>query len=207
LFVAVSVKSDVLAASRSLSSRAAQSLVLFMTSVLIAVLLVAPQPPAALGWELLAVGLASGVALFILLNGGAVRDQLGGSMWSLARRAAKPPPGHMPGWPTVSDRVYPSLLVASGPYVALDQHSAIPGHDEIVAMAPAAIYSCLVGDSYTQVAIDRELADMGATPDEVASTFAVMAAAMLVEACGSKAEASALAARWTRKISARSARQ
>ncbi len=72
-------------------------------------------------------------------------------------------------------------------------------------MAPAAIYSCLVGDSCTQVAIDRELADMGATPDEVASTFAVMAAAMLVEACRSKAEATALAARWTRKITARSA--
>ena len=32
---------------------------------------------------------------------------------------------------------------------------------------------------------------MGATPDEVASTFAVMAAAMLVEACGRTAEATA----------------
>jgi len=31
-------------------------------------------------------------------------------------------------------------------------------------MAPAAIYSCLVSDSYTQVAIDQELAGMGATP-------------------------------------------
>ena len=66
LFVALSVKSAVLAVSPSLSSRAAQTLVLFMTSVLIAVLLVAPQPAAALGWELLAVGAVSGVALFIL---------------------------------------------------------------------------------------------------------------------------------------------
>lgn len=66
LFVAVSVKSDVLAASRSLNSRAAQTLVLFMTSVLVAVLLVAPQPPAALGWELLAVAAVSAAALFIL---------------------------------------------------------------------------------------------------------------------------------------------
>ena len=66
LFVALSVKGEVLAASRSLSSRAAQTLVLFMTSVLIAVLLVAPQPAAALGWELLAVGVVSGAALFIL---------------------------------------------------------------------------------------------------------------------------------------------
>jgi hypothetical protein len=37
-----------------------------MTSVLIAVLLVAPQPPAALGWELLAVAAVSGTALLIL---------------------------------------------------------------------------------------------------------------------------------------------
>ena len=66
LFVALSVKSDVLAASLRLSSRAAQTLVLFMTSVLIAVLLVAPQPPAALGWELLAVAAVSGTALLIL---------------------------------------------------------------------------------------------------------------------------------------------
>ena len=66
LFVALSVKSDVFAASRSLASRAAQTLVLFMTSVLIAVLLVAPQPSAALGWELLAVAGASGAALLVL---------------------------------------------------------------------------------------------------------------------------------------------
>lgn len=66
LFVALSVKSDVLAASRSLSSRAAQTLVLFMTSVLVAVLLVAPQPAAALGAELLAVAMVSGAGLLIL---------------------------------------------------------------------------------------------------------------------------------------------
>ena len=66
LFVALSVKSEVLAASRSLSSRAAQTLVLFMTSVLNAVFLVAPQPAAALGWELLAVAAFSGTALLLL---------------------------------------------------------------------------------------------------------------------------------------------
>ncbi len=66
LFVALSVKGAVLAASRSLSSRAAETLVLFMTSVLIAILLVAPQPAAALGAELLATGAASGAAMFIL---------------------------------------------------------------------------------------------------------------------------------------------
>ena len=66
LFVALSVRSDTVGASRSLSSRAAQTLVLFMTSVLVAVLLVAPQPSAALGSELLAVALVSGTALLIL---------------------------------------------------------------------------------------------------------------------------------------------
>jgi uncharacterized membrane protein len=60
LFVALSVKSQVLAASRSVSSRAAQTLVLFMTSVLIAVLLVAPQSRIALGAELLALAAVSG---------------------------------------------------------------------------------------------------------------------------------------------------
>ncbi len=66
LFVAVSVKSGVLAASRSHSSRAAQTLVLYMTSVLIADLMVAHQPPAALGSELLAVAAVSGTAQLIL---------------------------------------------------------------------------------------------------------------------------------------------
>jgi hypothetical protein len=66
LFVAVSVRSDVLAGSLSLRSRAAQTLVLFMTSVLAALVLVAPQPATALGSELLAVAAVSGVVLFIL---------------------------------------------------------------------------------------------------------------------------------------------
>jgi hypothetical protein len=65
LFVAVSVKSTVLAASRGLSYRAAQTLVLFMISVLMAVLLVAPQPAVSLGWELLAVAVVSGIALLV----------------------------------------------------------------------------------------------------------------------------------------------
>ncbi len=66
LFVALSVNSDALAASRSLRARATQTLVLFMTSVLVAVLLVAPQPAAGLGAELLAVAVVSGTGLLIL---------------------------------------------------------------------------------------------------------------------------------------------
>ncbi len=66
LFVAVSIKSDVLARSRSLGSRAAQTLVLFMISAITAVLLVAPQSELALGAELLAVSAVSAAALLIL---------------------------------------------------------------------------------------------------------------------------------------------
>ena len=66
LFVAVSIKSDVLARSQSLSSRAAQTLVLFLTPAIIAVTLVAPQPGAALGAELLGVAAVSGTAVLIL---------------------------------------------------------------------------------------------------------------------------------------------
>jgi hypothetical protein len=66
LFVAVSIKSDALAKSVSLRSRAAQTLVLFMTSALAAVMIVAPQPGGALGGELIALTVVSGGALFLL---------------------------------------------------------------------------------------------------------------------------------------------
>ena len=73
-------------------------------------------------------------------------------------------------------------------------------------MAPAAIYSCLTRDDDTAVAVGDELADIGATPQEVGATFAILAAAMLGEACGGSAEARRLAARWTQKITVREAR-
>ena len=66
LFVAVSIKSDVLAGSRSLASRAAQTLVLFITPAISAILIVAPQPGPALGAELLAVAAVSATALLVL---------------------------------------------------------------------------------------------------------------------------------------------
>lgn len=66
LFVALSVKSTALSASRSLSYRAAQTLVLFMTSVLTAIVLVAPQRGAAPGWELVALAVVSGAWLIYL---------------------------------------------------------------------------------------------------------------------------------------------
>ncbi len=66
LFVALSVKGTALSKSRALASRAAQTLVLFMTSVMIAVVLVAPQPATAVGSELLALAALAGATLFIL---------------------------------------------------------------------------------------------------------------------------------------------
>jgi hypothetical protein len=66
LFVAVSIKAEVLARSLSLASRAAQTLVLFMTPAISAIMLVAPQPAAALGGELLALAGVSGTVLFVL---------------------------------------------------------------------------------------------------------------------------------------------
>lgn len=66
LFVAVSIKSELLARSPSLVSRAAQTLVLLMTSVLTGLLLVAPQPRTALGSELLALAVISEAILIIL---------------------------------------------------------------------------------------------------------------------------------------------
>jgi hypothetical protein len=65
LFVAVSIKSDTLAKSRSLASRAAQTLALFVTAALAAVFLVAPQPGAALAGELIALAAISGTTLYI----------------------------------------------------------------------------------------------------------------------------------------------
>ena len=62
----MSIKSDTLAKSRSLRSRAGQTLVLFMTSALAAIVLVAPQPGDALGGELLALAAASGAILYVL---------------------------------------------------------------------------------------------------------------------------------------------
>ena len=65
-FVAVSVKANALAESLALRSRAAETLVLFMISVMIAVVIVAPQPATAVGWQLLALAVVSGTALFAL---------------------------------------------------------------------------------------------------------------------------------------------
>jgi hypothetical protein len=82
LFVAVSIKSDMLARSRNLSSRAAQTLVLFMIAVLMGLLVVTPQPRIALGLELVALALLSGALLQVL-------DRRAGSAGQNASRAER----------------------------------------------------------------------------------------------------------------------
>jgi len=66
LFVAVSLHSSALAKSLTLRSRGAQTLVLFLTPAIGALVLAAPQPAAALGAELLAAAAVSGSALYVL---------------------------------------------------------------------------------------------------------------------------------------------
>jgi len=67
LFVAVSLRIDYISRSAELRYRAAQTLGLFMTVLLIALLLVTPgQPLRVLGLELLAVGVATGAFLYVL---------------------------------------------------------------------------------------------------------------------------------------------
>jgi hypothetical protein len=82
LFVAVSIKSDMLARSRNLSSRAAQTLVLFMVPVLLGLLVVTPQPRIALGGELIALAALSGLILQHL-------DRRAGSAGENANRAER----------------------------------------------------------------------------------------------------------------------
>jgi hypothetical protein len=66
LFVALSVKGTALGGSRALRSRASQTLVLFMTSVLISLILTAPQSTTAVGAELVALAVFCGGALLTL---------------------------------------------------------------------------------------------------------------------------------------------
>ena len=66
LFVAVSINSRVLGESQALRSRAAQSLCLFMTTVMIAIVIAAPQSRAALGWEFIGLAVCSALAMLVL---------------------------------------------------------------------------------------------------------------------------------------------
>jgi hypothetical protein len=66
LFVALSIKGAAMEAYIALRSRAAQTLVLFVTPAITAVVLVAPQPRIGTGVELLVLAAISGAALRVL---------------------------------------------------------------------------------------------------------------------------------------------
>jgi len=67
LFVAVSIRADYIARSQELRNRAAQTLILFGTVLVVAVLMAIPgQGYRTLGVELLAAGLATGAGLYVL---------------------------------------------------------------------------------------------------------------------------------------------
>src|ERR1700748_3226582 len=66
LFVAVSVRSSVLSTTRNLRFRAAQTLVLFTTAIVVAMALVAPQPDVPLGLELLGWAAVSAMLMLVL---------------------------------------------------------------------------------------------------------------------------------------------
>ncbi|TCN39036.1 hypothetical protein EV644_1074 [Kribbella orskensis] len=70
LFVAVTLRIDVIAAARDLRSPAAQTLALFVTSLVVAIVLVIPdQTERTAGIELFVVALASAAALLVLNRG------------------------------------------------------------------------------------------------------------------------------------------
>lgn len=66
LFVAASIRSSALSTSPNLRFRAAQTLVLFTTATVVAVVLVAPQPDVPLGLELLGWAVASAMLMLVL---------------------------------------------------------------------------------------------------------------------------------------------
>ena len=73
-----------LAASVSLRSRAAQTLVLFVTPAVAAIVVVAPQPRTGVGVELLVLAAISGAALFVL-DRRAGHDSQSGVAWYVER--------------------------------------------------------------------------------------------------------------------------
>ena len=81
------------------------------------------------------------------------------------------------------------------------------GHNEQSAMATGAILCCLNHDTYAVMPITEEIEKLGFTPEQVATTFGVMARKMLVEAAGTRANAIIVADRVSRQVSAREARR
>jgi len=73
-FIVVSFRFDTIAVSQELRNRAAQTLSLFLTATVVAVLITVPQPLPVFGAEMVLVAVASAVVL-MLLNSAALREQ------------------------------------------------------------------------------------------------------------------------------------
>ena len=74
-------------------------------------------------------------------------------------------------------------------------------------MACGAILCWLTGDMYALMRIDEEIEKLRFTPEQVSTTFGVMAGKMLVEAAGTRANAIIVADRVSRQVSVREARR
>jgi hypothetical protein len=74
-------------------------------------------------------------------------------------------------------------------------------------MACGAILCWLTGDTPAVMRIDEEIERLRFIPEQVSTTFGVMAAKMLVEAAGTRANAIIVADRVSRQVSAREARR
>lgn len=115
LFVAVSIRIDVIARSTELRNRAAQTLSLFVTVLFIAILLAIPgQADGALGGELVALAVIVGGGLFILDRRARRNTQAAG----------------MEGTARLFDAVAPNtvtsiLLLISGLLLALGVHAGL----------------------------------------------------------------------------------
>ena len=77
-----------LSKSRELSSRAAETLVLFMTAVMVAGVVVAPQPATAVGAELPALAVVAGAILVGIAGVSVVVRAGGGLYWLIPAVAA-----------------------------------------------------------------------------------------------------------------------
>lgn len=111
LFVAISIRLDTIMASTELRSRAAQTLVLFVSTLLLSLLLSVPgQPVRLLGGELMALAVLSGAALL-----------------ALDRRAGQPSGQRINRvLDLVSPNVFTSLLLfAAGLVLALGLHAGL----------------------------------------------------------------------------------
>jgi len=81
------------------------------------------------------------------------------------------------------------------------------GHNELSAMATGGVLCWLTHDTYAVMRITEEIEKLGSTPEQVATTFGVMAGKMLAEAAGTRAKAIIAADRVSRQVSAREARR